>query len=53
LEVYIFDFAGDIYGQEIGVRLVQFLRPDAKFDGLETLKAAIEADALAARRLLG
>ena len=53
LEVYIFDFAGDIYGQEIGVRLVQFLRPDAKFDGLETLKAAIEADALEARRLLG
>ena len=53
LEVYIFDFAADIYGQEIGVRLVQFLRPDAKFDGLETLKAAIEADALEARRLLG
>ena len=52
LEVYIFDFAGDIYGQEIGVRLVQFLRPDAKFDGLETLKAAIEADVANARAAL-
>ncbi|MFM7778891.1 MAG: riboflavin kinase [Alphaproteobacteria bacterium] len=52
LEVYIFDFAGDIYGQEIGVRLVQFLRPDAKFDGLEPLKAAIEQDVLNARAAL-
>jgi riboflavin kinase/FMN adenylyltransferase len=52
LEVYIFDFSGDIYGQEIGVRLVQFLRPDAKFDGLETLKAAIEQDAVNARAAL-
>ncbi|MCA3274206.1 MAG: bifunctional riboflavin kinase/FAD synthetase [Roseomonas sp.] len=52
LEVYIFDFAGDVYGQEIGVRLVQFLRPDAKFDGLEALKAAIEADVANARAAL-
>jgi thiamine monophosphate synthase len=35
-----------------GVRLVQFLRPDAKFDGLEALKAAIEQDALNARAAL-
>ncbi len=53
LEVHLFDFAGDLYGREIGVRLLHFLRPDAKFDGLETLKVAIAADAAAARAVLG
>jgi riboflavin kinase / FMN adenylyltransferase len=53
LETFIFDWSGDLYGQEIGVRLVRFLRPDAKFDGLETLKRAIAADEKAAREALG
>ncbi|MBP0462430.1 bifunctional riboflavin kinase/FAD synthetase [Roseomonas sp. PWR1] len=53
LETYIFDWSGDIYGQEIGVRLVRFLRPDAKFAGLEELKAAIAEDARQAREALG
>ena len=53
LEVFIFDWSGDLYGQEIGVRLVHFLRPDAKFDGLEALKAAIAEDARNARAALG
>lgn len=53
LEVHLFDFAGDLYGQEIGVRIRAFLRADAKFDGLQALKDAIAADALNARRVLG
>ncbi|WP_439552560.1 bifunctional riboflavin kinase/FAD synthetase [Falsiroseomonas sp.] len=53
LEVHLFDFAGDLYGQEIGVRIRAFLRADAKFDGLQALKDAIAADALNARRILG
>ncbi len=52
LEVHLFDFSGDLYGQEIGVRLVRFLRPDARFGGLEELQAAIAADAAAARAAL-
>jgi riboflavin kinase/FMN adenylyltransferase len=52
LEVHLFDFAGDLYGQEVGVRLVRFLRPDARFAGLDELKAAIAADAEAARAAL-
>lgn len=52
LEVHLFDFTGDLYGQRIGVRLQAFLRPDAKFDGLDSLKAAIAQDAAAARDLL-
>ncbi|NKC31045.1 bifunctional riboflavin kinase/FAD synthetase [Falsiroseomonas selenitidurans] len=52
LEVHLFDFSGDLYGQEIGVRLLHFQRPDASFAGLEALKAAIAADAAEARRRL-
>jgi riboflavin kinase/FMN adenylyltransferase len=52
LEVHLFDWSGDLYGQEIGVRLHAFLRPDARFDGLAELKAAIAADAAEARRAL-
>jgi riboflavin kinase/FMN adenylyltransferase len=52
LEVHLFDWSGDLYGQEIRVRLHAFLRPDAKFDGLDALKAAIAADAEQARRVL-
>lgn len=53
LEVHLFDWSGDLYGQEIGVRLHGFIRADAKFDGLDALKAAIAADAEVARRMLG
>jgi riboflavin kinase/FMN adenylyltransferase len=52
LEVHVFDFDEDLYGQEIGVRLRHFLRPDEKFDGLETLTAAIAKDAADARAAL-
>jgi len=52
LEVHLFDFSGDLYGREIGVRLLHFLRPDARFGDLEELKAAIAADAEAARAAL-
>jgi len=52
LEVHLFGFDGDLYHQHLRVRLVAFLRPERKFDGLEALKAQIGADADAARRLL-
>lgn len=52
LETHLFDWSGDLYGQEIRVRLHAFLRPDATFDGLDALKAAIAADAADARRVL-
>ena len=52
LEPYFFDFSGDLYGQVIEVELVEFLRPEAKFDGLEALKAQMAADCARARHLL-
>ena len=53
LEVNLFDFAGDLYGQEIGVALHGFLRGEQKFSGLDELKAQIAVDAEQARDLLG
>ena len=53
LEPYFFDFAEDLYGQEIEVAFHHFLRPEAKFDDLAALTAQMEADCDEARRLLG
>jgi riboflavin kinase/FMN adenylyltransferase len=52
LETYIFDFNTEIYGKQMRVRPVKFLRPELKLDGLEALKARIERDCLEARAVL-
>jgi riboflavin kinase/FMN adenylyltransferase len=52
LEPYFFDFDGDLYGQVIEVELVEYLRPEAKFDGLEALTRQMDADCAAARAIL-
>ena len=51
-EVHLFDFAGDLYGKTLRVALVDFIRPEMKFAGLDALKAQIAADGAAARRIL-
>ncbi|HEY6815964.1 MAG TPA: bifunctional riboflavin kinase/FAD synthetase [Croceibacterium sp.] len=53
LEPYFFDFDGDLYGQEIEVALHHFLRPEAKFDSLDALKAQLAEDCARAAELLG
>jgi len=53
LEVWLFDFNEDLYGQTIETELVAFLRGEMSFDGLDALKVQIEADAEAARTVLG
>lgn len=52
LEVHLFDFDADIYGHQIIVAFVAYLRPEMKFGGLDALKAQIAADSQAARILL-
>jgi len=52
LEVNIFDFNEDIYGRLARVRLLDYIRPEMKFDGLDALKAQIAEDATAARRII-
>ncbi|MGC6476195.1 MAG: bifunctional riboflavin kinase/FAD synthetase [Parvibaculales bacterium] len=52
LEVHLFDFDADIYGETLNVALVDFIRPEQKFAGLEALKAQIAADAETAKKQL-
>ncbi len=52
LEVWLFDFDEDLYGQTIETDLVAFLRPELKFEGLEALIDQIGKDADAAARIL-
>lgn len=52
LESYIFDFDGNIYEQLIKVEFVDFIRPEMKFDGLDSLKAQIKKDSETAREIL-
>lgn len=52
LEVFIFDFSGDIYGVDLSIALVAFQRPELKFDTLEALIEQIDADCVESRRIL-
>jgi riboflavin kinase / FMN adenylyltransferase len=52
LEANLFDFDGDIYGRHLRVSLIEFIRPERKFSGLDALKAQIAEDAARARALL-
>ncbi len=52
LETFIFDFKGSLYGEHLSVALVDFLRPELKFDGLPTLIAQMDADCARARQIL-
>ncbi|HEX8258304.1 MAG TPA: bifunctional riboflavin kinase/FAD synthetase [Allosphingosinicella sp.] len=52
LEPYFFDFSGDLYGQPLEVELIAFLRPERRFDRLDTLTAQMDADCVEARRRL-
>ena len=52
LEVYLFDFSDDLYGKDIIVTFVDFIREEKKFDGLESLKNQIEIDSKKAQEIL-
>jgi riboflavin kinase/FMN adenylyltransferase len=52
LESYFFDFDGDLYDQSVEVSLIDYLRPEAKFDSLDALKVQMDADAAQAREAL-
>ncbi|GIT91109.1 riboflavin biosynthesis protein [Jannaschia pagri] len=52
LETFLFDFSGDLYGATLSVALVDFLRPEMTFDGLDPLILQMDADSAEARRIL-
>jgi len=52
LEAHLFDFSGDLYGQQVEVALHHYLRPEAKFDNIDELVAQIGRDAAQTKELL-
>lgn len=52
LEVHVFDFEGDLYNRNLRVGLIEFIRPEQKFDGLDSLRAQLAQDCDAARGIL-
>lgn len=52
IETFIFDFSGDLYGANLSVALVHYLRPEQKFDDLDALIAQMDADCVRAREIL-
>ena len=52
LETFVFDFSGDLYGATLSVALVEFMRPEIKFDSLENLVVQMDQDSLKAREIL-
>ena len=52
LEAHLFDTDTDLYGRHLRVSLIEFIRPEKKFAGLDELKAQIAADAAKAREIL-
>ncbi|KAA9010388.1 bifunctional riboflavin kinase/FAD synthetase [Histidinibacterium aquaticum] len=51
-ESFLFDFSGDLYGAHVSVALVDFLRPELAFDGVDPLIAQMDKDCAQAREVL-
>ncbi len=51
-ETFLFDFKGDLYGSTLSVALVDYLRPELKFEGVDTLIKQMDADCEQARKIL-
>jgi riboflavin kinase/FMN adenylyltransferase len=52
LEAFLLDFDGDLYGERLKITLVEHLRSQAQFNGVEELIEQIRADVAAVRELL-
>jgi riboflavin kinase/FMN adenylyltransferase len=52
VEAHLFDYAGDLYGRTLRIALVDHIRPEMKFDGIEAIRRQIAADCARARAIL-
>ena len=52
LEVFLFDFSGDLYEREIEISFVSFIRPDKRFEGMDALIVQMDEDCAKARQIL-
>ncbi len=53
VEVHLLDFEGDLYGQEMRVDVICFLREERKFESLDALRRQLERDKARAREIVG
>lgn len=49
LEIHLLDFDQDIYGKDLEIRFVRYLRPEKKFESLDALTRQIDVDVRQAR----
>lgn len=52
LEVHLFDYSGDLYGQTLDIEFVAFMRKEMQFPSLQALQQALRSDAATARHIL-
>lgn len=52
LETHIFDFSGDLYGTELSVALIDYIRPEQRFDDVSALVVQMDLDSRRAREIL-
>jgi riboflavin kinase/FMN adenylyltransferase len=52
LEVFLFDFNGDLYGKTLDTAFIGFIREELKFDSVAALVARMEDDSASARAAL-
>jgi len=52
LETHLFDFSDDLYGQRLSIQLIDYIREEIKFDGIDALKQQIAKDCTRAKTIL-
>ncbi len=52
LEVSLFDFSGDLYGQKLDIAFIGFIRDELKFEGIDMLVRQMDDDSIKAKALL-
>ena len=52
LEVFLFNFEGNLYGTSLRIQIIEFIRPEYKFSSLDQLKVQIKKDCYDAKRIL-
>lgn len=53
IEVHLFDFVGDIYGQRLQIEFIDYIRGEHRFDSIETLVGQLQKDEQVARAIVG
>jgi len=51
-EAYLIGYEGTLYGEEIRIELLEYLRPEKRFDSIDELRLAIEKDLKNAEKLI-